>query len=329
MVINVITDNSIIWNKDDVIMNISYAMSIQSPIIIELGGEGPCAKENKLYSILEKCSKKFNYDLTHITLVTSNKLEEHPLINIVYVWPIVMVNNARDSYKNHTIYKQITKYFGIFIGKSNEQRLILNAYLYSKYKNKIIQTYRYDINDDYYMNNIGLENTIVKYKNINASNELNFLKKCPIIPNGSKKYNYKKNANMNLSQQLDVTNNISKYYSNFFVELVCESYYTGNTFFPTEKVWRPMLLKTPFILQGPQHYLKNLKIMGFRTFDKWWDEGYDEDPECAKNEVIIKVIDWIMEQDVITLRKWYCEMEEILEHNYNLVIKLTKYNFME
>ena len=38
------------------------------------------------------------------------------------------------------------------------------------------------------------------------------------------------------------------------------------------------MLLTPFIVQGSQWFLHRLRDMGFQTFDRWWDEGYSEDP---------------------------------------------------
>lgn len=66
------------------------------------------------------------------------------------------------------------------------------------------------------------------------------------------------------------------HYDRFAVELVCETMTLGTTFFPTEKTVRPIVGLKPFVIYGPVGYLKNLRRMGFRTFDTVWDEDYDK-----------------------------------------------------
>lgn len=79
---------------------------------------------------------------------------------------------------------------------------------------------------------------------------------------------FDKNKNTNLQ--------LLNFYPLFAVEIVCETMTLGSTFFPTEKTVRPIIGVKPFIVYGPANYLKNLRKMGFRTFNKVWDEGYDD-----------------------------------------------------
>ena len=111
------------------------------------------------------------------------------------------------------------------------------------------------------------------------------------------------------------------------VEIVCETCYNGNTFFPTEKTWRPILLETPFIVQGPQWYLHRLRDLGFQTFDRWWDEGYTEDPANWQNTEIKKVIDSIGKLTIEQLQEMYTEMKPVLAHNKKRFMELTSKDF--
>jgi hypothetical protein len=117
--------------------------------------------------------------------------------------------------------------------------------------------------------------------------------------------------------------NLASKYADFFVEIVCETYTVGTTFFPTEKIWRPIMCKTPFIVQGPSEFLANLKVLGIKTFDKWWDESYDYQVGKTKIESIIKIIDFLSLKTVQELKIMYNEMLPILEHNYNVLMNLT------
>jgi hypothetical protein len=316
--IPVATSDSVVWDIETVITDICHAITNNNDIIIDLLSEGPCCTELGLYNILENCCNTFNYDIRRIVILTANASETHSSITIKYKFPRHLVINATSVYSDTHVTKELTKHFGVFIGKSNPARLHLSSYLYHVYPDLTIQTYRYNKDDDYYRDNIGLELLIKNYK-LDAVDESSFLSECPFLLEDTSEIEYDKNSELNLSQQLNKSNKISKHYTSFFVELVCESYYSGNTFFPTEKIWRPMLLKTPFIVQGPLHYLRNLHELGFKTFDNWWDEGYDIDPDLGRLDTIRNNIDWIAGQDICTIKRWHNEMTEILEHNYNRV----------
>jgi len=126
---------------------------------------------------------------------------------------------------------------------------------------------------------------------------------------------------------MDQHNNFYDSYNNFFVEVVCETFFSGETFFPTEKTWRPIILKTPFIVQGPTGYLKNLRKLGFKTFSEFWDEGYDEDPPNWSYKEIIKVIEDLSSKSNDEIQRMYIAMQDILEHNYNTLLNLTREDF--
>jgi len=66
-----------------------------------------------------------------------------------------------------------------------------------------------------------------------------------------------------------------QYYHNFAVEIVCETYTLGNTFFPTEKTMRPLMAAKPILVYGPRYFLARLRTLGFRTYNEIWDESYD------------------------------------------------------
>lgn len=80
---------------------------------------------------------------------------------------------------------------------------------------------------------------------------------------------------------VDTNTSLLQHYHKFAVEIVCETYTVGETFFPTEKTMRPLMTAKPMIVFGPCYYLARLRSMGFRTYHTIWDESYDlyEGPE--------------------------------------------------
>jgi len=73
----------------------------------------------------------------------------------------------------------------------------------------------------------------------------------------------------------DTNRSLLKHYDRFAIELVCETYTMGNTFFPTEKTIRPIMAGKPMLVYGPQYFLARLRSLGFRTYSTLWDETYD------------------------------------------------------
>jgi len=118
---------------------------------------------------------------------------------------------------------------------------------------------------------------------------------------------------------------LTKLYQDILVDLVVESHVAGNTFFPTEKTIRPMLLKKPFVIFGSKDYLAYLRQMGFRTFSDFWDEDYDGYLGKERYLRIIKLIDHIATLSREQLETMYWDMQYTLDHNYQLLAD-KKYN---
>jgi hypothetical protein len=95
--------------------------------------------------------------------------------------------------------------------------------------------------------------------------------------------------------------------------------------FLTEKTYRPISVGHPFMIFGTRHHLKKLKERGFRTFDAWWSEKYDEeiDPNL-KTKMIVKEIQKLSAMSPSELRKMRYEMEPVLLHNLTLLKSLQR-----
>jgi hypothetical protein len=111
-------------------------------------------------------------------------------------------------------------------------------------------------------------------------------------------------------------NNFLKSYEECFVAIVNESVFFQPTCTVTEKTFDAMITLTPFIIVGGPLTLKYLKDLGFKTFDKWWDESYDTEMDHAERLIkIFKLIDYINSLSIEQLFAMYKEMSHILEWN--------------
>ena len=64
-------------------------------------------------------------------------------------------------------------------------------------------------------------------------------------------------------------------------------------------------------------YLKKLKEMGFKTFDKWWDESYDDEiDDTIRMQKVLNLIESL--NNSILLQKIYEESKDIVMHNARL-----------
>lgn len=114
-----------------------------------------------------------------------------------------------------------------------------------------------------------------------------------------------------------------EFYKTFNIELVCESYTLGETFFPTEKTVRPMVGNRPFIVFGPRGFLKNLREQeGFKTFAHIWDESYDQLEGRPRWDAISKLIDNLLLFNNADWKAIIDEASKITNHNQIVLRKI-------
>jgi hypothetical protein len=103
-----------------------------------------------------------------------------------------------------------------------------------------------------------------------------------------------------------------------FLHVVTETCFWDSKKHLTEKIFKPIVLKQPFVLLGCANNLAYLKEYGFRTFDKWWSEDYDNctDP-VERILMVVNIIEKISKLPNNELQNMLIEMEEVLEHNFN------------
>lgn len=117
---------------------------------------------------------------------------------------------------------------------------------------------------------------------------------------------------------VDTNLSLLKFYNQFQVEIVAETMCAGTTFFPTEKTFRPITGRRPFLVFGAIHFLNNLRGLGFRTYNECWNESYDHYQGIERWKRIQSVIDNII------LNGYDINLAtEIAEHNR---IHLTKWH---
>jgi hypothetical protein len=108
-------------------------------------------------------------------------------------------------------------------------------------------------------------------------------------------------------------------------------HYWRNAFF-SEKIWRPVLFRKPFLLIGNPGQLAAFRELGFRTFDFLFDESYDAEPNHTNR------IDMVLDQCEHIVNKYSVqeldallktpEAESVMSHNYEQFFRfIEKYSY--
>jgi hypothetical protein len=107
-------------------------------------------------------------------------------------------------------------------------------------------------------------------------------------------------------------------YNQTAYSIVAETHADNRYSFFTEKIFRPMLARRLFVMFSGWKYLKNLRKLGFQTFDNVIDESYDQIYNDQER--------WAAAFEQVTR---LCNMNQIevlekisarVEYNYNLVM---------
>jgi hypothetical protein len=114
-------------------------------------------------------------------------------------------------------------------------------------------------------------------------------------------------------------NDESHLFENVFVNVVNETHQPDDIVFITEKTYRSINYCRPFVINGDSGSLQYLKEMGFKTFDKFWDESYDTDDDHTKITKICNIVEYVSGLDIRELQTLYQAMLPILEHNYKVL----------
>ena len=99
--------------------------------------------------------------------------------------------------------------------------------------------------------------------------------------------------------------------------LVTETNGVNEFNFYTEKIVKPILARRLFVVIAGQHYLRNLRAMGFRTFDGVIDESYDAVADPAERYgLAMQQVSWLCQQPQQAILD---SIADITQHNCQLM----------
>lgn len=85
----------------------------------------------------------------------------------------------------------------------------------------------------------------------------------------------------------------------------------------TEKIFKPIVMQQPFMLIGPRGGLRYLRSYGFKTFNDFWDERYDDLDGLSRIKAVADVAHQINTWPDHLIKIVQQEMKDVIQYNFN------------
>lgn len=129
--------------------------------------------------------------------------------------------------------------------------------------------------------------------------------------------------------ELDISTD--KFYADSYFSLVSETTFYNrdsglNSRFITEKTFKAIIMKHPFILVTIPKSLEILQLLGYKTFAPWIDERYDQEMDDNKRMMmIVDEVERLSNLSPADLERFLLEVNAICDYNYNVLKNKTKF----
>lgn len=127
----------------------------------------------------------------------------------------------------------------------------------------------------------------------------------------------------------DIDNDITDfYYKESLISVVSETmFFENNGRFLSEKTFKPIAYKHPFIIIGPYKTLSLLKELGYKTYEPFIDESYDNEKNpLARMQLIIKELKKLSKMTENEIMEFKKNTYGIATHNFMHLLKRKKTN---
>ena len=247
--------------------------------------------------------------------------------------------------KGYTIKTKFFQYdFFLEIMKPVARNHVIKVRNFKKYFSSLCRgtprNHRYGITYNLWKNELLNKGAVScgSYEDLNESKESNWTNDSVTTQsfmNNFKGWNDDQEAFIN-TLPIEYDNNVNAHWNPFgyneasifndnFLWVASETKKTHDGVYITEKTWKAIAYGSPFVINGDNRSLQYLKDMGFKTFDQYWDESYDEVDDIKKIKIIIEIIKNVCEKSLDEINDLYKDMIPILQHNQKILINNTQH----
>lgn len=302
----VICADAFIWNYNE---TLEFLVKHQGQhIYLDLNNEAPDCEKIGLYKLLD------NFQFAGVIIQTQNQLETHHRYGIEYV-PMRYLEVRKPVESQYHVWNG-HKLFSAYYGRPLWHRLGLAAHLHDQHREKSLINLRGTYTDPDSRKLFEIAELFYRAPE-QFKSFARLADQLPLLIEHQDGYTPGTQDTTGFTEQL------LEFYSNVLIDVVAESYTSGDIFYPTEKTFRPMMMKKPFMAMAPRNFLIYLRQMGFRTFHDFWNEDYDGYDATEKFTQIINLIDNLANKTTAELNQMYIDMTSVLDHNYNMLMNRT------
>lgn len=217
------------------------------------------------------------------------------------------------NYPNPLLKKEHKKKYINLIRRWRPQRIASIAYLESK--NLLEQGYNSLLDPDSWVDYYSQI-----YKDFNLDPSIDVSKKLPLVLDTD-------DHKINLATTSQ--RGLVKYYQNSYFSIVNETWYENRyPKFLTEKMFKPICHKHPFIVLSTSGNLKMLRDRGYKTFDGIIDESYDsEHDDCLRFHKAMNEVERLCNLSDTEYQKFKADATPIVEHNFEVLMNKNRFIF--
>lgn len=252
--------------------------------------------------------------LEHTSLVVNKAIKENKINDLGYKFELQTFNDIIERKYNFLCLNRVPKAHRIsFLARLYKNKVIYNtdwSLLFSPYE---FTPFYGDEKDKDGKNIFSIEHFSKFFDRKSLNNYESFLryffytkKKSEFEPTSKNLYNFFGDTK---------TTHFKDSYLNSYCSLITETSYENNEEHITEKSFKPFINLHLGIFLAPYHHLHRLKSYGFKTFDQFWSEDYDEIIDVKdRMERIVEIINSL---DNLNLKQLYSSAKDILLYNQN------------
>ena len=128
----------------------------------------------------------------------------------------------------------------------------------------------------------------------------------------------------------EATPNTNQYYEDSYFSVISETTYFTKWYssarFLSEKAFKPIAMRHPFILVSVPNSLDIYRIMGYKTFSPFITEQYDQELDDGKRMLmILDEIERLCNLTESELSEFLFNVKEICDYNYNILMSKTQF----